>query len=31
MGKQKKHGAKKFKEYYGKPYTPKKEKVKDER
>jgi len=31
MDKQKKHGARKFEEYYGKPYIPKKEKVKDEK
>jgi len=30
MGKQKKHGAKKFEEYYGKPYIPGKEKERDE-
>jgi len=30
MGK-KKHGAKMYKEFYGKPYKPKKEKVKDDR
>jgi len=27
MGKQKKHGAKKFEEYYGKPYKPKEMKI----
>jgi len=31
MGKQKKHGARKFEECYGKPYTSKKEKIKDEK
>jgi len=31
MGKQKKHGAKKFEEYYGEPYIPRKEKLKDEK